>query len=99
MLALVVGVLAMTGWRRAGAWGWIAGGLAVFAVADSLYLYGIAVGTYEGGVIYDAGWGAAHAARRLRRVDARGPAARRAGRATGARSCSRSASRSRRSAC
>jgi two-component system cell cycle response regulator len=56
MLGLVVGVLAMTGWRRAGAWGWIAGGLAIFAVSDSLYLYGIAVGTYEAGVIYDAGW-------------------------------------------
>jgi two-component system, cell cycle response regulator len=59
MLGLVVGVLAMTGWRRAGAWGWIAGGLAMFAVADSLYFYGIAVGTYHEGVIYDAGWPAA----------------------------------------
>ena len=59
MLALVVGVLAMTGWRRAGAWGWIAGGLVLFAVADSLYLYGIAVGSYEPGVIYDSGWSAA----------------------------------------
>ena len=39
MLGLVVGVLATTGWRSAGAWGWIAGGLAVFAVADGLYLY------------------------------------------------------------
>jgi two-component system cell cycle response regulator len=56
MLGLVVGVLAMTGWRRAGAWGWIAGGLAIFAASDSLYLYGIAVGTYKPGVIYDAGW-------------------------------------------
>ena len=59
MLGLVVGVLAMTGWRRAGAWGWIAGGLAMFAVSDSLYFYGIALGTYEEGVIYDAGWPAA----------------------------------------
>jgi two-component system, cell cycle response regulator len=59
MLGLVVGVLAMTGWRRAGAWSWIAGGLAMFALADSLYFYGIAIGTYEEGVIYDAGWPAA----------------------------------------
>jgi diguanylate cyclase (GGDEF)-like protein len=58
-LGLVVGVLTMTGWRRAGAWAWIAGGLAMFAAADSLYFYGIAVGTYEEGVIYDAGWPAA----------------------------------------
>ena len=56
MLGLVVGVLAMTGWRESGAWAWIAGGLAMFAVSDSLYFYGIALGTYEEGVIYDAGW-------------------------------------------
>jgi diguanylate cyclase (GGDEF)-like protein len=56
MLGLVVIVLAMTGWRRAGAWGWIAGGLAVFAVSDVFYLYGTSVGSYEAGVVYDAGW-------------------------------------------
>jgi diguanylate cyclase (GGDEF)-like protein len=56
MLGLVVGVLGMSGWRKVGAWGWIAGGLTVFAVADSLYLYAIAVGTYKAGVIFDAGW-------------------------------------------
>jgi len=56
MLALVVGVLVMTGWRKAGAWGWIASGLAVFSLADSLYLYGTAQGTYQAGVVYDAGW-------------------------------------------
>ncbi len=56
MLALVVGVLVMTGWRRAGSWAWIAGGLAVFSLADSLYLYGTAEGTYQAGVVYDAGW-------------------------------------------
>ncbi len=59
LLGLVVGVLAMTGLRRGGAWAWIAGGLAVFVVCDSLYLYGTAVGSYEAGVIYDAGWPAA----------------------------------------
>ena len=42
MLGLVVGVLAMTGWRKAGASAWIAGGLAMFAVSDSVYFYGIA---------------------------------------------------------
>jgi diguanylate cyclase (GGDEF)-like protein len=59
MLGLVVIVLAMTGWRRAGAWGWIAGGLAVFSVADGFYLYGTAVGSYESGAVYDSGWPAA----------------------------------------
>ena len=75
MLGLVVGVLAMTGWRKAGAWGWIAGGLALFAISDSLYFYGIALGTYEEGVIYDAGWPARRAAPGVRRLDARDPAA------------------------
>jgi two-component system, cell cycle response regulator len=56
MLGLVVGVLGMTGWRKAGAWAWIAGGLVVFAVTDSLYLYSNAIGAYHAGVLFDAGW-------------------------------------------
>jgi diguanylate cyclase (GGDEF)-like protein len=59
MLALVVGVVVMTGWRRAGAWAWIAGGLVLFSISDSFYLYGISVGSYTPGVIYDCGWPAA----------------------------------------
>jgi len=61
LLGLVVGVLAMTGRRAAGAWAWIAGGLAMFALSDGFYLYGVAVGSYEPGVIYDVGWPSAAA--------------------------------------
>ncbi|MGI8593128.1 MAG: hypothetical protein ACR2ML_01955, partial [Solirubrobacteraceae bacterium] len=37
--ALVVGVLSVTGWRLNSAWAWLATGLAVFVITDSLYLY------------------------------------------------------------
>jgi hypothetical protein len=88
----------MTGWRRAGAWGWIAGGLAVFSLAHSLYLYGTAQGTYQAGVVYDAGWPLAAL---LIAYGAGLPRVRcTARRATAeARSCSRSCSRSPLSGC
>ncbi|MGI8593394.1 MAG: HD domain-containing phosphohydrolase, partial [Solirubrobacteraceae bacterium] len=53
--ALVVGVLTVTGRRLKSAWVWIAGGLAVFAITDSIYLYRTAVGSYEPAV-YFVGW-------------------------------------------
>ena len=56
LLAIVVGVLGLTGWRPGRAWAWLAAGLAVFAVADSLYLYQVSVGTYEAGTMIDFGW-------------------------------------------
>jgi diguanylate cyclase (GGDEF)-like protein len=49
-------VVAMAGWRLRGAWAWIAGGLAVFALSDAFYLYTNAVGIYGGGWFFDAGW-------------------------------------------
>jgi diguanylate cyclase (GGDEF)-like protein len=54
--ALAAGVLAMSGWKLNTAWGWIAGGLAIFAVTDSVYLYENAVGSYAAGHLVDAGW-------------------------------------------
>jgi two-component system, cell cycle response regulator len=56
LLAIVVGVLGLTGWRPGRAWAWLAAGLAVFAVTDSLYLYQVSVGTYEAGTMIDLGW-------------------------------------------
>jgi two-component system cell cycle response regulator len=56
VVALAAGVLAMSGWKLNTAWGWIAGGLAIFAVTDAVYLYETAVGTYAAGHIADAGW-------------------------------------------
>jgi two-component system cell cycle response regulator len=56
VVALAAGVLGMSGWKLNSAWGWIAGGLAVFAVTDALYLYEIAVDSYTPGRLIDAGW-------------------------------------------
>ena len=54
--ALAAGVLAMSGWKLNTSWGWIAGGLTIFAVTDSVYLYENAVGSYATGRLVDAGW-------------------------------------------
>jgi two-component system cell cycle response regulator len=56
VVALAAGVLAMSGWKLNTAWGWIGGGLVVFAVTDSVYLYQSAVGGYDTGQLLDAGW-------------------------------------------
>jgi two-component system cell cycle response regulator len=56
LLGLVFGFLALTGWRLERAWLVIGAGLAVFAVADSVYLYQAAAGSYVEGTLVDAGW-------------------------------------------
>jgi two-component system, cell cycle response regulator len=56
LLGLIVGFLGLTGWRLERAWIMIGAGLAVFAVADSVYLYQAAVGSYVEGTLLDAGW-------------------------------------------
>jgi diguanylate cyclase (GGDEF)-like protein len=59
LLALVVAMFGLTGWHVDRTWGLVAAGFAVFAIADSLYLYETAVGTYVEGEILDVGWPAA----------------------------------------
>ena len=59
LLALVVAMFALTGWRVDRTWGLVAAGFAVFAIADSVYLYETAVGTYVEGGTLDVGWSAA----------------------------------------
>jgi two-component system, cell cycle response regulator len=56
LIGIVVATLAASGWRPGRAWGLIAAGLALFAVADSVYLYQVAVGTFVEGTAYDLGW-------------------------------------------
>ena len=55
LLALVVGVFALTGWRP-GAWVLIGAGLGLFAVADTIYLHQEATGTYVEGTPLDVVW-------------------------------------------
>jgi diguanylate cyclase (GGDEF)-like protein/putative nucleotidyltransferase with HDIG domain len=56
MLAFVFAVMTVTGWRAGRTWALIALGFAVFAVADTIYLYQSAVGTYTENTLLDAGW-------------------------------------------
>ena len=59
LLALVVAMFGLTGWRFDATWALVALGFAVFAIADSLYLYETAAGTYVEGGPLDVGWPAA----------------------------------------
>jgi len=56
LIALVVGGFALTSWRPGRAWALIGGGLVLFAVADSIYLYLVAQGTFVEGTWLDAIW-------------------------------------------
>jgi len=56
LLALVVGVFALTDWRPGRAWLAIGTALAVTAVADGVYLFQVSMDTYVEGGIVDAFW-------------------------------------------
>jgi diguanylate cyclase (GGDEF)-like protein len=59
LLSLLVAMFALTGWRFDLTWAFVAAGYAVFAVADTFYLYDTAVERYVEGGILDVGWPAA----------------------------------------
>jgi two-component system cell cycle response regulator len=59
LLSLVVAMFGLTGWRFDATWALVALGFAVFAIADSVYLYQTAAGTYVEGGPLDVGWPAA----------------------------------------
>src|SRR5439155_8376935 len=59
LLALLVAMSGLAGWRFDSTWGFVALGFAVFAIADSTYLYETAVGRYVEGSTLDVGWPAA----------------------------------------
>ncbi|MGH2854420.1 MAG: diguanylate cyclase domain-containing protein, partial [Solirubrobacteraceae bacterium] len=56
LIAVVVGLLAVAGWRVDRPFGFIATGFAVIAVADGIYLYELAHGTYAVGTPLDTLW-------------------------------------------
>jgi two-component system cell cycle response regulator len=56
VLGIVVGAVALSGWRFSAKWLVFGGGLLVFAIFDSIYLVEIAKGTYVGGTWLDLGW-------------------------------------------
>jgi signal transduction histidine kinase len=56
LLGLVVGALALSGWRFDRMWVFLSGGLGVFTVTDGIFLFKVSHGTYVVGTILDAGW-------------------------------------------
>jgi two-component system cell cycle response regulator len=56
LVAIMVGGLAMSGWRLGRSWTLLMAGCVFFAVTDTAYLFQIANDTYEEGRIIDAGW-------------------------------------------
>jgi len=59
LLSLVVAMFGLTGWRFDATWALVGLGFAVFAIADSIYLYETAAGAYVEGGLLDIGWPAA----------------------------------------
>ena len=59
LLAFVVGLLALNAWKPSRSWTLIAAGLATMAVADGIFLWQSANGTYAEGAALDALWPAA----------------------------------------
>ncbi len=59
LLSLIVGAFSLTGWRPGRAWLLLGASLAVSALADSVYLYATATGSYREGTLLDASWPAA----------------------------------------
>jgi two-component system, cell cycle response regulator len=60
LLAFVIAVITVTGWRPGRTWVLMALGFGLFAVIDTVYLYQTAVGTYVEDKLLDAGWPAVY---------------------------------------
>jgi diguanylate cyclase (GGDEF)-like protein len=56
LLAIVVGAVALAGWRVSLRWLLFGGGLALFAIADRVDLVRTATGSYTYGTVLDLGW-------------------------------------------
>ncbi len=59
LLALTIGVFTLTGWRPGLRWTLIGASLTALAIADGIYLFQYAEGTYQEGGLLDAAWPAA----------------------------------------
>ncbi len=56
LLSLTVAIMSATRGLRDRAWAWLAAGLLAFAIADGIYLFQVAAGTYVENTIVDSGW-------------------------------------------
>jgi diguanylate cyclase (GGDEF)-like protein len=59
LLSFVLGAFALTGWQPGRAWVLIGASFAVSAIADAVYLWATATGSYTEGGLLDASWPAA----------------------------------------
>ncbi|MCV2489416.1 EAL domain-containing protein [Geodermatophilus sp. YIM 151500] len=59
LLVLIAGALAVIGRGAGGCWWWLAGGMALFVVTDTVYVVQVAEGSYVAGGPLDLGWGLA----------------------------------------
>ena len=59
LISMVVGAIGLSGWRIDSLWGWLGGGLLLFALVDSVYLIQVANETWLPGNVFEAGWPAA----------------------------------------
>jgi two-component system, cell cycle response regulator len=59
LLGMVTGGVALTGWKPGRTWGALAGSFILFGAFDGIYLWANAVGTWQAGSIFEAGWPAA----------------------------------------
>jgi diguanylate cyclase (GGDEF)-like protein len=77
LLAFVIVAITITGWRAGATWRLLALAFGVWAVADTIYLYQTALGTYREFTVLDTAWPAAYVLIALaawqpaRRLDAR----------------------------
>ena len=77
LLGLIAGLLGIFGLKAARAWSALICGFVLLGVADTIYLYGVASGSYEVGGVLDAAWPAgmvlvgAAAWQRPRKLDGR----------------------------
>jgi diguanylate cyclase (GGDEF)-like protein len=56
LLSAVIGIFALTGWRPDHTWVLIGAGLAASAIADAVFLFQTAAGSYSEGTVLDAMW-------------------------------------------
>jgi diguanylate cyclase (GGDEF)-like protein len=56
LIAFVVGVFALTGWRPGRTWLLICAAFSMLAAADSIFLFRVAENTYQAGTVLDAMW-------------------------------------------
>lgn len=56
LMALIVGIIAVAGWNVGRGWIYLATGFLVFAMVDSIYLFGTAQGWWIPGNVFEGGW-------------------------------------------